>query len=209
MGYSLATRILTTGARIMLALLCAGALPTRGLADVTELPAEQRTALLDSARFEEIHVTAKVPKAIVALCTGGSDRMADPGQRWEPTDVISGPPLPNKRLIWAAVTGSRYVVHYERGGIGFSYHVLVATLGAGDAPPESHLARRGRSVPGLRRLCRRPAPRETGRSSGLRPLSAAREEPGCGFSQGVARPSHRRNRASLARCVVNRDAPCQ
>jgi hypothetical protein len=31
-------------------------------------------------------------------------------------------------MMWAATDGDYYVVHYERGGRGHSYHVLVAKL---------------------------------------------------------------------------------
>jgi hypothetical protein len=44
--------------------------------------------------------------------------------------------LPGKRLIWAAVGGEYYVVHYERGGIAHSFHVLVAKLMKDDSKPK-------------------------------------------------------------------------
>jgi hypothetical protein len=39
-------------------------------------------------------------------------------------------------LIWAARDGEYFVVHYERGGIGHSYHVLVARFKAKDSKAE-------------------------------------------------------------------------
>jgi hypothetical protein len=45
------------------------------------------------------------------------------------------PSLPRKRLIWAVVYGEHYVVHYERGGRGHSFHILVATLAKTDLKP--------------------------------------------------------------------------
>ena len=39
---------------------------------------------------------------------------------------IVDPSVPSQRLIWAAYSATYYVVHYERGGRGHSYHVLVA-----------------------------------------------------------------------------------
>ena len=47
------------------------------------------------------------------------------------------PTLPGKRLIWAAAGDEYYVVHYERGGIAHSFHVLVATLTKGDVKPKA------------------------------------------------------------------------
>jgi len=89
-----------------------------------------------SSRFHEVHSTNDLPSAIVALCTGDNGRLADPGQKWNATDVITDPTLPGKRLIWAAVGGEYYVVHYERGGIAHSFHILIARLTKNDAKPK-------------------------------------------------------------------------
>jgi len=106
-------------------------------ADATKLPAEDRKALLDTSRFHEVHSTNDLPPAILALCDGVSDgKLAEPGQKWNATDVITDPTLPGKRLIWAAVGGEYYVVHYERGGIAHTFHVLVATLTKNNAKPK-------------------------------------------------------------------------
>jgi hypothetical protein len=105
-------------------------------ADVTKLSAEHRAALQDPSHFREINATANLPPTVVALCVDDSGRLAEPGQKWEPTDFITDSTLPRKRLIWAAVGGEYYVVHYERGGFAHSFHVLVATLKRGDAKPQ-------------------------------------------------------------------------
>jgi hypothetical protein len=132
-SYIAATRMKNIG----LYLLFAIAIQNLCYADVTKLPAEDRKALLDSSRFHEVHVTTNLPLAILALCDGGSDgKLAEPGQKWNATDVITDPTLPGKRLIWAAVGGEYYVVHYERGGIDHSFHILVAKLTKDDAKPK-------------------------------------------------------------------------
>lgn len=105
-------------------------------ADVTKLSSEDRRVLQDSSRFHEVHSTNDLPPAIVALCTGDNGRLADPGQKWNATDVITDRTLAGKRLIWAAVDGEYYVVHYERGGIAHTFHVLVARLAKNDAKPK-------------------------------------------------------------------------
>jgi hypothetical protein len=92
--------------------------------------------LQDSSRFHEVHSTSDLQPAIVGLCTGGKVGLADPGQRWNPTDVVIDPTLPGKRLVWATVGREYYVVHYERGGIAHTYHILVATLAKDDAKPK-------------------------------------------------------------------------
>jgi hypothetical protein len=103
-------------------------------ADVTKLPLEDRKALLDAAPFHEVHATSDLPSVILALCDGGGDgKLAEPGQKWNATDAISDPTLPGKRLIWGAVGGEYYVVHYERGGIAHKFHILVAKLSKNDA----------------------------------------------------------------------------
>jgi len=96
--------------------------------DVTKLTAEDRRALENASRFHEVHSTNDLPAAVVALCAGDNNTMADPGQKWNATDAIIDPSLPGRRLIWAAVGGEYYVVHYERGGIAHTFHILVAKV---------------------------------------------------------------------------------
>jgi hypothetical protein len=92
--------------QLTLCLLLTSAIQTLCYADVTKLPAEDRRVLLDASRFQEVHATTKLPSAILALCDGGGDgKLAEPGQNWNATDVITDPTLPGKRLIWAAVGG--------------------------------------------------------------------------------------------------------
>jgi hypothetical protein len=117
-------------------LLFAVAIQSLCYADVTKLSAEDRKALQDSARFHEVHSTSDLPAAIVALCADDNGKLAEPGEKWNATDAITDPTLPGKRLIWAAVGGEYHVVHYERGGIAHTFHVLVATLTKGDAKPK-------------------------------------------------------------------------
>lgn len=132
-SYIAATRMKNIG----LYLLFAIAIQNLCYAEITKLPAEDRKALLDTSRFHEVHVTTNLPPAILALCDGGSDgKLAEPGQKWNATDVITDPTLPGKRLIWAAVGGEYYVVHYERGGIDHSFHILVAKLSKDDTKPK-------------------------------------------------------------------------
>ncbi len=116
-------------------LLFAVAIQSWCCGDVTKLPAEDRRALQDSSRFHEVRSTGDLPAAIVALCADDG-RLAGPGQKWNATDAITDPTLPGKRLIWAAVDGEYYVVHYERGGIAHTFHVLLATLTKNNAKPK-------------------------------------------------------------------------
>ena len=85
---------------IRLFLLLTAAMQSLCYANVTKLSAEDRRVLQDSARFHEVHSTSDLPRAILALCDGGSDgKLAEPGQKWNATDALMDPTLPGKRLI--------------------------------------------------------------------------------------------------------------
>ena len=104
-------------------------------ADITRLPTEQRLALSHASQFHELHAVAELPRSIFKLCADDKGRLAEPGQKWQPTDVASDDSLARKRLIWAATNGDYYVVHYESGGIAHGYHVLVAKLQRNEQAP--------------------------------------------------------------------------
>jgi hypothetical protein len=104
-------------------------------ADVTKLPADDKKVLQDVSRFRELHAATNLPSAIFTLCADDNGRLAEPGKKWEATDVITDDKLPTKRLIWAVSDGEYYIVHYERGGIAHSFHVLIAKLKAGAGKP--------------------------------------------------------------------------
>ena len=114
--------------RISFYLLVAALVQSVCCADVTKLAREDRTVLQDFSRFHEVRATSDLPPSVVALCTNGVDKLAGPGEKWNATDSIVDPTLPAKRLIWAAVGGDYYVVHFERGGIAHTYHILIAKL---------------------------------------------------------------------------------
>jgi hypothetical protein len=132
--------------RVSLYLLFAIAIQSLCYGDVTKfatanpsaggLPAEDRKILEKASQFHEVHSTSDLPRAVLALRDGGGDaKLAEPGEKWNATDAIIDPTLPGKRLIWAAVGGEYYIVHYERGGIAHTYHILVAKLAKNDAKP--------------------------------------------------------------------------
>ena len=102
-------------------------------ADVTKLSTDDLKILLNSSRFHEVNSTTDLPLQIVALC---GDNLTEPGGNWNATDAISDPTLPGKRLIWAAIGGDYYVVHYERGGIAHTFQVLVAKVAKNEAKPK-------------------------------------------------------------------------
>jgi hypothetical protein len=121
--------------RISLYMLLAVAIQGFCFADVTKLPSNDQKVLRDVSRFREIHVATNLPPSVFALCADSAGRLAEAGQKWEATDAIMDDKLPTKRLVWAVTDGNYYVVHYERGGRGHSFHVLVAKLKTGESKP--------------------------------------------------------------------------
>lgn len=98
-----------------------------GVAKVAKLSIEDRKILASSVPHRQILETSKLPPEIVALCADSNLRLAEPGQKWESTDYIIDSSLPRRRLIWAVVKDKYYVVHYESGGRGHSFQILIAT----------------------------------------------------------------------------------
>jgi len=85
----------------------------------------ERQAFL-TADYRIVRKVADLPTGIRKLYTvkGGSRvAIADPGERFEATDVITDPNLPSRRLKFAGVAQDRAFIHYEEGGIAHSYIV--------------------------------------------------------------------------------------
>ncbi len=60
-------------------------------------------------------------------------RMADPGQEYQVTDVVAKEGLPSRRFIFAGLTNDLCVLHYEHGGIGHGYDLVLFHLSGGKA----------------------------------------------------------------------------
>ena len=87
-------------------------------AEVTKLSSELKEILIDSSRFHEINTVKNLPTEVVSLIVGQGNKLADRGQKWEPSDAIQvdkyGRHLPTERFIWAVTDEEYYIVHYER-----------------------------------------------------------------------------------------------
>jgi hypothetical protein len=57
--------------------------------------------------------------------------MADPGQPYQ-QGCTAFEPRPTRRLIFAARSGSTYIVCYESGGLEEAVHLVVSPLGGQD-----------------------------------------------------------------------------
>lgn len=85
----------------------------------------------------------QVKSAFAALVHQPGFEMADPGRDFQVTDVITRKGLPRRRLIFAGISDKECFLHYEMGGRGHSYYVVVfsrepsdATLMWGEALPK-------------------------------------------------------------------------
>ena len=88
--------------------------------------AERREFL--TADYRIVWKMADLPAGIRKLYTvkGGSRlAMADPGEKFQATDVLTDPDLPTRRLIFAGVAQHRAFIHYEVGGFA---HIDVVEL---------------------------------------------------------------------------------
>ena len=118
---------------LALVLLCGAASETGRIT-----PADRKRLLASTLRVAT--TTAEIPvevrKAFAALVHQPAFEMAEPTQPFQATDTIApGPPLPGRRLIYAAYGEGLCVIHYERGGYAHLYEVMAFTLSKG-APPE-------------------------------------------------------------------------
>jgi hypothetical protein len=81
--------------------------------------------------FRLISDVKALPTPVLEAFTGKSGTrllMANPGEQFEATDVVSGPNVPRMRLIFAGVFGDKSFVHYEQGGRGHTYILAFFTV---------------------------------------------------------------------------------
>lgn len=98
--------------------------------DSAKMSAVERQAFL-TADYKIINKVADLPDGIKKLYSAkGSTRVviADPGGRFEATDLITDRNLPRRRLIFAGVAQDRAFIHYEQGGFAHSYLVELYRL---------------------------------------------------------------------------------
>jgi len=68
-------------------------------------------------------IQANVKQAFSKIIRQPSFAMANPGQKFQVTDVVDRT-LPWRRLAFAGVQDDKWFVHYERGGYAHSYYVV-------------------------------------------------------------------------------------
>ena len=95
-------------------------------AAATRLSDEDRKALANLVEVRRVDaVPAGVWTAFAAASADHSSSMANPGEKWQATDVIMEKGLPWRRLIFAGVSDQYCLLHYERGGIAHSFHLML------------------------------------------------------------------------------------
>jgi hypothetical protein len=109
----------------------------RAAAEATHLSADDRKVLTTPGALVEVRRTDQVPSpvwtAFAAATPDHAVTMANPGGKWQATDVILEGNLPWRRLIFAG-TSDRYVLlYYERGGIAHSHHLVLFHLDGEEA----------------------------------------------------------------------------
>jgi len=92
------------------------------------LLATEKEHILDGP-FTMVKTTDAMPanlKQAFAEITGApSFALANPGERYQVTDVVIDRKLPLRRLVFAGAEADEWFIHYERGGRGHSFSVLV------------------------------------------------------------------------------------
>ncbi len=128
MNHALTSRIFAVGLLLTLA-----SMPTAALCDEPpRCTAPPGTLEVKSQRDFPAAIAADLSSHIIDYQQDGSPKMADPGQPFASTDLISRG-LPNRRLIFAWSVGPRWVIGYEVGARGYHYEMVVYQLSsAGD-----------------------------------------------------------------------------
>lgn len=102
--------------------------PTVDAPVVHKLSADEKARILDG-KFSIERNVARLPDALKSafaiLAKEPDFKMANPGEKYQETDVVTDPALPFRRLLFAGVSKEKYFIHYEKGGISHSYHVAV------------------------------------------------------------------------------------
>ena len=90
--------------------------------------ADARRELLER-EFAIVTKTKDIPEPVrvllSALTKTDGKVLAEPGDKYQETDVIAEPGLPRRRLIFAGSSKGVYFLNYELGGRGHSQHVAV------------------------------------------------------------------------------------
>jgi hypothetical protein len=95
---------------------------TKPIASATAIPLDNACTIVNTADFTEVNSLYALPTKVQSFFTY---RIADKGQPFNATDVISDPSLPGARFVTAGISSNYVLVAIERGGIA---HYAEASL---------------------------------------------------------------------------------
>jgi hypothetical protein len=77
--------------------------------------------------FRPVRQLEALPSRLISALAKvtGKERIANPSERWQPTDNLVDGSLPRRRLILAGVSKSMSFVYYEHGGRGKHEHLIL------------------------------------------------------------------------------------
>jgi hypothetical protein len=138
-------------------------------AQVVHLDADTRREIA-SEDFHAVKKVSQIPQTVIDAAGAARGEgpnvpalvIAEPGAPYQATDVISGPPLPGRRLVVAWTGDSTWILHYEAGGVAHTYHVAVFDVVEGKAKFlwQARVREKLTSVDELRTLIRHGDPNE-------------------------------------------------
>jgi hypothetical protein len=112
----------------------------RGQVDPSAQIPESLRAHLRTERFTPITTDAALPagvrKALQDLFGEATLEMAEPGARFQQTDLVQTPRLPWRRLVAAGCAEDHCLVSYEKGGYVRVFYALVFRMGKDGAALE-------------------------------------------------------------------------
>jgi len=109
--------------------LLAAIAPSTVHADAAKLSPVNKRAI-QCERFTIVKTVRQIPRAVreeLDRQNQGPMSMADPGQEFNSTDVVTRT-LPSRRLIFAAVNSKYCIVHFEHGGFAYTCPVAIVKL---------------------------------------------------------------------------------
>jgi hypothetical protein len=95
---------------------------TRLHAQIIHLDPDVKKVILDSSPVSTIRRVSNIPANALKAC---GFKLANPDEEFQVTDCVTNEKLLDRRLIWGALKSNYLILHYERGGIGHSYHILI------------------------------------------------------------------------------------
>jgi hypothetical protein len=137
---------------LVMLVLCCVALSAVAQQQGHRLSAAEKEHILDG-QFKVVSTTegmpANVKQAFSEITRESPFAMANPGQKYQVTDFVVDRNLPFRRLVFAGVKDDKWFVHYERGGRGHCYYVLVLAV---DPHGDAHFVWGGSGPNGAKNL---------------------------------------------------------